>query len=389
MTGPVVVIADDLSGAAELASAAATLGHSAEVRTAADASPGPDVIAIDTDTRCLPPAAAAPVVARVAEQARAAGARWIYKKTDSVLRGNVRAEIEEILKTTGLGRSLFVPANPSKKRLIREGLYYVNGVPLAQTSFANDPLHPRRSSSVTELLSAAGSVPITRESGGADDFAGILVPDVTGEADLVRLAAQVDDATLPAGGVEFFVALLERRLGKHPAIPPPRPTSPLLWICGSQMAWQLGRAGECARLEMLLLIMPETLHHTSDAAHAWSELIERSLSTHDRVMVAIGEGPRPEHLSIPPESLADHLAKSVAHVLRRRPVATVCVEGGATAAALMREMDWTRLTALPTPDLPGVSALRPAAADGPLVLVKPGSYPWPEQLWESLAKGCR
>lgn len=385
MTAPVVVIADDLSGAAELASAAATHGHTAEVRTAADVSHGPDVIAIDTDTRCLVPAAAARIVTHVAEQARAAGARWIYKKTDSVLRGNVRAEIEAILQASGLTRSLLVSANPSKGRVIREGVYYVQGVPLAETSFANDPLHPRRSSSVIELVSATGSVPVAREY----DVAGIAVPDAASEGDLVRHAGHVDDVTLPAGGVEFFVALLERRLGKRPAIPAPQPSAPLVWICGSHMAWQQGRAADCARLEIGVQIMPEALHRTSDAALAWSALIEESLSTHNRVMAAIGPGPGIENLTIPPESLADHLAEAVAHLLQRRPVATACVEGGATAAALMRELSWTRMTALPTPDLAGVSALVPAGVEGPLVLVKPGSYPWPEELWKTLAKGPR
>jgi D-threonate/D-erythronate kinase len=89
----VVVIADDLSGAAELATAAADLGHSSEVQTRFDSTCGAEVIAVDTDTRALSAPEAAQTVEAVSREVVAAGVKWIYKKADSVLRGNVRAEI--------------------------------------------------------------------------------------------------------------------------------------------------------------------------------------------------------------------------------------------------------------------------------------------------------
>jgi uncharacterized protein YgbK (DUF1537 family) len=355
----VAVIADDLSGAAELAGAAAGAGFSAEVQTRLDPSSDAEVIAIDADTRCQSSDAASRITAAITRDLPRANPLWIYKKTDSVLRGNVRAELESVLQTSGLCRALLVPANPSKGRVIRAGSYLIDGVPLAQTAFAHDPDHPRQTSSISELL-------------GRSDV--IDVPDVQSRADLQMSATRVDGQTLAAGGVEFFEALLEARHGTReargsaPALPGPE-----LLICGSAQAWRQGRAADCERLGIPVLILPEP------TPPDWAPRIQAAVVTSGRAMVAIG----PAERACPPTALADRLAESVAAVLRSESLTAMCVEGGATAAAILRAMAWTRLTALPTRDLAGVAALRPIGSTtaAPLLFVKPGSYLWPDRIW--------
>ena len=61
----IVVIADDLSGAAELAGAALRHGLSAEVQTVFFPDTNADVVCVDTDSRLLPPAEAARKVAAI------------------------------------------------------------------------------------------------------------------------------------------------------------------------------------------------------------------------------------------------------------------------------------------------------------------------------------
>ena len=63
-------------------------------------------------------------------------------------------------------------------------------------------------------------------------------------------------------------------------------------------------------------------------------------------------------------------------VLRRAPIENVFAEGGATAAELVRCMDWPRLEIV-RELAPGVATL---AVDGDkklLLTIKPGSYSWP------------
>jgi D-threonate/D-erythronate kinase len=90
---PVIVIADDLSGAAELAGIAFARGCTAEVQREFDPTSNAEVIAVDTDSRHLAPEAAAKQLEQVARAVIAAKPAWIYKKVDSVLRGNVRVEV--------------------------------------------------------------------------------------------------------------------------------------------------------------------------------------------------------------------------------------------------------------------------------------------------------
>ena len=98
---PIVVIADDLSGAAELAGIAFARGLTAEVQTRFEPASEAQVIAVDTDSRGLSAEAATVRVRTIAEQVVRAQPALIFKKVDSVLRGQPRAEIDAILAATG------------------------------------------------------------------------------------------------------------------------------------------------------------------------------------------------------------------------------------------------------------------------------------------------
>src|SRR5262249_52507266 len=114
--------------------------------------PTKHLVCLDTDSRSCSANEAAARVTRAADQLRAAGAEWIYKKVDSVLRGNVLAEIEAIRVRCESARVLLAPANPSLGRTIRNGRYFIRGIPLDETDFRLDPEYPRASSLVGELL---------------------------------------------------------------------------------------------------------------------------------------------------------------------------------------------------------------------------------------------
>lgn len=378
------MIADDVTGAAELAAAAADRGLSAEVHTSFRPESRAEVIAVDSRTRSMSAADAARVVGDVARDVLRARPGWLYKKTDSVLRGNVRAEIAALLAATGMTRAILVPANPSKGRVIVGGVYYVGGVPLNQTAFANDPEHPRNSSRVADLLGDPASGPA------------IDVPDVRGIEDLDRGAAGLEATTLPAGGVEFFQAVLRARLaGSEPAArgsDDPCCSAPAsgrrqLFVCGSMQAWRQGRRADCDRRGVPVLTMPEALFATPDAPpphdlKKWADAVTTAVSAGGRAMVAIGRDV--QVAGSRPAALSSTLVATAARVLRRGGVDRVCVEGGATAAALLDAMGWTRLVAVPC-HAPGVAVLRPHGAIAPTLLVKPGSYPWPDEVWPD---GC-
>ena len=87
------VIADDLTGAAELGAAGLRQGWSAEVVTEGRPSGTSDLVCMDTDSRAQPPREAARRVAAAVKVLQKAGATWVYKKVDSVLRGQVKRSV--------------------------------------------------------------------------------------------------------------------------------------------------------------------------------------------------------------------------------------------------------------------------------------------------------
>jgi uncharacterized protein YgbK (DUF1537 family) len=361
----IVVIADDLSGAAELAEVARRRGLAAEVQTRFRPGVDADVVCIDAATRALTGGEAARVTAAVVREIQAAAPEWVYLKFDSVLRGNVAVELRAALDETGGSRALLVPANPTRGRTIRGGRYLIDRVPLDATAFADDPEHPRRRAEVAALL-------------GADYPAAVAVPDVKDEADVARLAAGADTDTLVAGAADFFEALLARRRAEGSAgggVPDPARISPTpgpgpitLLVCGSRAAWTTRRGDAEARGVAVFDL-------EADPA-----AVVGSLERAGVALLGIGE------VSVgavqPPAALVSKLADCVKTVVGGVRPHRVLLEGGATAAAVVHRFGWTRLLAVAGGG-GGTGALRPAGEDRPTLFIKPGSYAWPSGLWRS------
>ena len=337
----IAVIADDFSGAAELASAAANRGLRAEVQITPEPTDRMDLVAVTSETRSLTAARAAEATACTTLLAMRAEPTWIYKKTDSVLRGNVAAEVEAIAKAAGKRKAVIVPANPGKGRVIRDGRYFIHDTPLHETAFAEDPEHPRLTNIVQQLLGASELL--------------IQTPDAETAANLDSIVTQLDwETTLPGGGVEFF----ETCLAKHATLSNVEPiqlTGPRLLVCGSLAAWRAGRPDTCRAHEIPFATIADTFDLIPTAMLAIGD--------------AVGE----------PDQLAAKLGDRVEQLLAERTVELLLLEGGATAFEVMKRLGWNRFHALPSPV--GVAILDVVGCEAPRLVVKPGSYDWPASIW--------
>lgn len=349
----ILVLADDLSGAAECAAVARAHGLSAEVQTEPDPSAEADVVAVDTDTRSLPPAAAAERVGAAAGAMLAARPALVFKKADSVLRGPVLAEVAAVCRAAGSARAVLAPANPGRGRCVRGGRYFVGGVPLDETPFARDPEYPARTACVRSLLSE-------RSAGCA--LGAVTVPDVTAAADLDAAAAGCGAGDLPAGGAEFFAALLRARFALAAAAaadPVPPASGPVLWVRGS--------AFPSADVECAAAVV------TVGADWSWAAGSARhALAAFGLVMLV--PAARRHDARAPAARLAT-LAAAAAVVLRSARVDRLLLDGGATAGAVVRAAGWSRLAVGARAGV--LVTLRDVRGRSPEVLVKPGSYPWP------------
>lgn len=159
---PVLVIADDFTGANDAGVTFARRGSRVDVVLDADyQSDGQAAVCIlNSDSRAL---AAAEAYARVFSLLNSALAQrpagWLVKKMDSTLRGNPGAEAEAMMKAANRQIAFIAPAFPSAGRTLRAGLCRVNQALLTETEFASDPKTPVPSADIREIFGATSNTP--------------------------------------------------------------------------------------------------------------------------------------------------------------------------------------------------------------------------------------
>lgn len=381
---PFIAVADDLTGAAEIAA----LGHRHGLESVifTEGQPVSDreqLVVYDTDSRLDPPDVAAEKLARLGRELVGRPRGMIFKKTDSVLRGPVRGEVEALSRALGLRRVVLVPANPTLGRTIRDGQYSINGVPLNQTPFAHDPHHPAGSGSVLDLLGLDGALPVVVRNATdplpADGLIAGNVESVTQAQAWARTVALTD---LPAGGADFFSALLDRR-GLKPTADRATfaPAAPTLIVSGTTSSTGALRA-HAGRDGVAIAPMPAEIADpaidATTAVQVWIDAVASRLAA-EGAAVVLYDGPRvPGPFAA--AAIRHTLARCVRDLAGRGTMRHVVVEGGATAASIARECRWSKLQ-LVHEWAQGVASLRPSDPTAPVLTLKPGSYAWPAALW--------
>ncbi len=339
-----IVIADDITGAAEIAGIAFSKGHQVSLVCGEGVATN-QITVIATDTRSMTEAEA------IAETEQLSlfishHSSLIYKKTDSALRGHVVAELEALMQATGYKRAVYLPANPSKGRIVRNGIYYIGETPIAETAFSYDPEFPAKTSALRERFPDA-------------EEKGIIMPDAESEEDIRRIITEYNDGhTLFAGAADLFSAFLT---SKPTTYHPPINTNNKLILCGSTQSKPL-------ELGIPIAPMPKEIYDGSDDLSLW----DTSVYDNERGLI----------LTIPythrtGKEVAVHLrnimAKMTQQLIKRHHPKQLIVEGGATAWAALQAIGWSQFVII-CQIAPGVVQMR--AANGTLVILKPGSYPW-------------
>ncbi|MES2924537.1 MAG: four-carbon acid sugar kinase family protein [Verrucomicrobiota bacterium] len=375
------VIADDLTGAAEIGAIGWRHGLRAEIIRDGKPSGAADLVCVDTDSRSCVPIVAAERAAAAAKMLHAGGARLIYKKVDSALRGNVTPEVEAILKQLGLNRALLLPVNPSLGRTIVDGEYFIHGKPIHLTEFANDPEHPRSSPEVLKLLDTPSHFTL-RLSGDERTVPEntLLVAQADSSEQVESWAAACDASCLPIGGSEFFGALLGSESHSPPTEPIDFSLGRQLFICGTASGSVQALVEASREAQVPVFGLPDELatgaEFSNESCDFISQQITDAFETHRRVVLHVGLPVVRDATAS--RRLADHLVDIAEQVLQSVPVTSVFAEGGATAAELVRRMNWPRLD-VRYEWAPGVATLAIADKDTQWLTIKPGSYSWPDE----------
>ncbi|MDM7891296.1 four-carbon acid sugar kinase family protein [Curtobacterium caseinilyticum] len=229
MSNRLAAIADDLSGAAEVAavlgSSSATVALTLSAALEHVARSSSDVV-LDCDTRSLDPDSRRASVARAALRMRAAGAPVRLVKTDSLLRGGVGDVVGGL---TDAGAHVVVAsALPALGRTVVDGRLLVHGSPVADAG-----LHGLEARVVPGPLAAVGerarSVPLTVVRAGGDAVSGsveraigageIPVLDAVTDDDLDRIAAALDGTDCTVVGSGGIAAAVGRLRGAQAPVP--------------------------------------------------------------------------------------------------------------------------------------------------------------------------
>jgi uncharacterized protein YgbK (DUF1537 family) len=277
---PFGIIADDLSGATDTGVQFSRRGARVLVCTDCEDMPFPryedwDVVVVNTHSRNMPPRAARREVARAYNWLVHAGWPPLYKKVDSTLRGNLAAELEEML-ALGAGRIVLAPAFPLAGRTVEDGILRVNGIPVHETELGRDGLSPVKSAMLRDYFGTAvgpvATLPLAalrREPRGAEDEiqeawrqgARLLLTDSATQEDLALLARAITSSwgeVVVAGSAGAARELANPLCpGGHPSAPPPTvATGPVLVIAGSrqeatrQQLEVLRKRGRCHAIEV-------------------------------------------------------------------------------------------------------------------------------------------
>jgi uncharacterized protein YgbK (DUF1537 family) len=245
---------------------------------------------------------------------------------------------------------VYVPAYPALGRTVTDGELHVDGVPLTETAFAEDPRHAARSSSVIDLFEgiapavvvrspgelASRLTPRTTSSDRRVPSSPILVCDAGSDGDLDGIAAVLRAApTRPmvAGSGGFasrWVDDLPGTRGRRPRLP--RAANPIV-VSGSRHPAS-ARQVDAARRAGVACVVP------ADAT-----------------------GRRPD-------DVARALAASAARRIDTVDPDVVILFGGDTAAAVLGELGCDALTPLGEL-LPGVPV---STWDGVTVVTKAGGF---------------
>lgn len=380
----IAVISDDFTGAAEIGGIALRNGFSVTLDTSVNANYNCDILVIATNTRSLCKIEAQKQIKEVTEKLLELNPEFIYKKTDSLLRGKVGDELDIQLTVSGKEKVLLVPANPAMNRTIVDGVYYINKIPLMDSNFFGDDFDKGTTSNVLDMIGVAyRDQSFSISLGQQLPQKGFFIGNTPTNEDLMGWANVIDDTMLPAGGASFFNAILSKIKKERNISATLNFGQKALYVCGSNHLPSRQKVKAVKDNGGCVLYMPETILCATDYEQQiqnWVDEIIASIEKEDKVIIAIDtiECEPVDNLS---SKLKEIFAIVVKKVVKSVSLDELLVEGGATAYAIIEHLEYKKF--YPEQELAqGVIRMRIDQVKNMHLTLKPGSYQWTESVWK-------
>jgi len=393
----IAVIADDLTGAADVGAMFRAAGYSTKTVLLEAAARVPlddtDVVVVDTETRHASPSDAYRTLRQAARLLKEA--RFVYKKIDSAFRGRVGQEIDAVLEELGLSFAPVVPAFPAYGRTTLQGRHYIDGKPLDETEMASDPLCPMTDSSLPRILGKQTRRPVYVVS--RRDLArrakGLAIFDAVSQADLEQIADTLQPEPFVCGA-----SALAGELAKLQPWGAPRPwecpevrhltAGPVLVVSGSvspaaraQVEQAAASGGLCVAIRPAKALgspkeqAAETQRVAAEARADRANIIcvyspVDPVELHDTQRTGKRMGLSPVETG---ERVAGLLAQCATRAFEDRPFTKVIIFGGSTALAVSRALGIAGYYILDEIQ-PGVPSGMSSGGRSLLTVLKPGSF---------------
>ncbi len=264
-----LILADDMTGALDSSVQLAQAGFSTLVVhepcfDVLEKRPDLQVLAVNMETRHKSPQEAYRIVYDITRRSLNLSYRYLYKKADSTLRGNIGGELAAVMDATGKNRLYFAPAYPRLNRLTIGGRQFVDGQPLSRSVYAGDPFNPVSTSSIAGVIAEQTGIPVLNtapkdalvEPENAPERA-IVVIDASSNDDLQTLGHRfAGQGNVLLGGSAGFSGVLPDMLGKcsKPASAPAMPKTALV-VCGSLNANSMAQVNRAAQQGVPLCVL--------------------------------------------------------------------------------------------------------------------------------------
>lgn len=176
----------------------------------------------------------------VSRRAVEAGIPYLFKKTDSILRGNVASELVAMMDASGAMRLDFLPAFPALGRTTVNGEQLLDGHPIHETVFGSDLLEPVTNSFIPDIISQVSDIRCnvirSGESAQVLEEKHINIYDAETDEDLRRIVSGLyrENALRVMAGCAGLGSVLHDTLPLKDRIAPrDEPRGKLLVVCGT------------------------------------------------------------------------------------------------------------------------------------------------------------
>lgn len=352
------VIADDITGAAEIAGIGYSFGLKTILMTETEGTvPECELLVFATDTRSMNREEAVEENRRIIGYLKSREMGQLFKKTDSALRGHIAAELQALMEETEYKQALLLPQNPTKGRIVRNGIYYIGETPLHETPFAYDPEFPAHSSIVRDLVQG---IPVTN----AEDFQQV--------EETIRTTTE---NSLLAGGADLFTACMlasgyVRQENHFDGLT----TSKTLVVCGSTQSISLDTTSYIRKHTIPTFPLPPSAFYEGILDEKWIGKVAECYANGKGILLTT-TGYAPQDGKDFAVRLRHTMACIVEELTQKDIPHELVIEGGATAFAILSQLGWKSFC-LTDEISPGVVRMKCMTQADTFVTLKPGSYPW-------------